>query len=443
MTLIWNIIQSVITILEIRVCVWMMEKFAEPRYSGKKQKIVVWIVTLGVGGLYAANRWTSAYFSRVIMLIVFATLSLATLWLFVYRRGMSIFVIANYVLVSGMMDIVVMCFVEVVGQKPELFVYVDYINDKYRIGIMILSKTLLFLVCWVVQTRINKKVVCQLNEKKIKVFSILLCIIEYIGVHILTEILSVDKNVTYEFLIRLLFSLILILLLLAAMGIVALYYDQKAQLKHKIIFLDSLNYENQRIIKLYREREVMYHDFKNHLLALDGFVQKGDFEQYYTYFEQIKKPFLQKAAERKIGHDIMDLILNYKIGEAEQKKIKVKVRVLGYMDFRPEITDEDACSLMGNLWDNAIEACERFRGDESWINFQMSIKSGKILLEITNPYSDVQYDEQGKLCTTKSDKGIHGIGIRTIKDITERYHGYFRCIVYDHVFKAEVMICNK
>ena len=36
MTLIWNIIQSVITILEIRVCVWMMEKFAEPRYSGKK-----------------------------------------------------------------------------------------------------------------------------------------------------------------------------------------------------------------------------------------------------------------------------------------------------------------------------------------------------------------------------------------------------------------------
>ena len=53
MTLIWNIIQSVITILEIRVCVWMMEKFAEPRYSGKKQKIVVWIVTLGVGVAYA------------------------------------------------------------------------------------------------------------------------------------------------------------------------------------------------------------------------------------------------------------------------------------------------------------------------------------------------------------------------------------------------------
>ena len=60
MTLIWNIIQSVITILEIRVCVWMMEKFAEPRYSGKKQKIVVWIVTLGVGVAYAVNRWITS-----------------------------------------------------------------------------------------------------------------------------------------------------------------------------------------------------------------------------------------------------------------------------------------------------------------------------------------------------------------------------------------------
>ena len=37
MTLIWNIIQSVITILEIRVCVWMMEKFAEPGIREKTE----------------------------------------------------------------------------------------------------------------------------------------------------------------------------------------------------------------------------------------------------------------------------------------------------------------------------------------------------------------------------------------------------------------------
>ena len=74
MTLIWNIIQSVITILEIRVCVWMMEKFAEPRYSGKKQKIVVWIVTLGVGVAYAVNRWMAAYYSRTEVLTIFILL---------------------------------------------------------------------------------------------------------------------------------------------------------------------------------------------------------------------------------------------------------------------------------------------------------------------------------------------------------------------------------
>ena len=91
----------------------------------------------------------------------------------------------------------------------------------------------------------------------------------------------------------------------------------------------------------------MYHDFKNHLLALDSFVQNEDFEEYKSYLEHIKKPFIQKAAERKIGHSIMDLILNYKIEEAESKDIQVKCRIWGYIDFVVEITDEDACSLLG------------------------------------------------------------------------------------------------
>ena len=443
MTLIWNIIQSVITILEIRVCVWMMEKFAEPRYSGKKQKIVVWIVTLGVGGEYVFNRWTSAYYSRIEVLTIFILLCFSAIWIFKYYKEISIFVAANYLLIGGLIDLIILCTLEILGDKPGLFAEVNYKNSGWRVEIIILSKILLFLLCGFAQKCINKKIISQLSGKKIGIIFILLCILEYVGVHALTDILNISQCVTRDFVIRVVFYLIVIILILAMLGIILLYYEKKDQLKQKTLFMESLDYENKKMIRLYREREMMYHDFKNHLLALDSFVQCGDLEQYQSYFERVKRPFLQKAAERKIGHSIMDLILNYKIGEAESKKIQVKCRIWGYMDFQPEITDEEACALLGNLWDNAIEACDRTQEKEPWIDFQMHIRPGKFLIEISNPYQEVLKDESGNLRSVKKEKGIHGIGMKTIRDIAERYHGHFSCILYDHVFKVEVMICSK
>ena len=443
MTLIWNIIQSVITILEIRVCVWMMEKFAEPRYSGKKQKIVVWIVTLGVGGLYAVNRWITAYYSRVIILVSLVGLSLLSIWLFRYFRKIAIFVAINYFLIGGLIDLIVMSTIEIITQISGAFVYILTINSGLRIGVMVCSKTLICLFCWIVQGKVNREVIYQVTGRKIVVIALLLCVTEYVGIHVFTEMLGVDPHVTSDLMIRQVFCIILIFLLFVIVGIAVLYYDKKDQLKQKNIFVESLNFENQRMIRLYREREMTYHDFKNHLLALDSFVQTGEFDQFASYLDQIKKPFLQKAAERKIGHGIMDLILNYKINEAETQNIQVKSCVWGYMNFCPGITDEDACSLLGNIWDNAIESCKRLNSEDVWIDFQMHIRPGKFLIEISNPCKEVSQDEYGNLRTLKAKKGIHGIGMRTVRDIAERYHGYFRYVLHDHIFTVEVMICNK
>ena len=97
---------------------------------------------------------------------------------------------------------------------------------------------------------------------------------------------------------------------------------------------------------------------------------------------------------------------------------------------------------MGNLWDNAIEACQKLDIEERWINFEMRITENKFLMEITNPCEKILWDEAGKLRTTKTDKGPHGIGVRTIKDITERHGGYFNYVLEDHAFRVEVMIYN-
>lgn len=443
MTLFWNILQSIITILEIRVCVWMMECFARPRYHGIKQKIVVWIVSLGVGGAYALNRWMAAYYSRTVIWTVLGIMCLVALWVFAYYRGVAVFVAANYLLIGGLLDLVVMGIAELVTQNPGLFVYIDYVNDRYRMGVMIVSKLLLFLICWMIRKRVDRTVIYHFTGKGVFVVCLLLCATEYVGIHTLNKILSTNLGITKDFLFGSVFYLIIVMLMLVMAGIVILYYDKKDQLKQQTLYLQSLDYENQRMIRLYRERETLYHDFKNHLFLLDTYVQNGEMDEFREYMDSIKKPFLEKPVAYRTGHTIMDLILNYKISEADSQHISVRCRIRGYMTYQLSMTDEEVCSLLGNLWDNAIEACQKLEEGERWINFEMRITENKFLMEITNPCGKILWDEDGRLRTTKTDKGPHGIGVRTIKDITECHGGYFNYVLEDHAFRVEVMIYNE
>ena len=443
MTLIWNIIQSVITILEIRVCVWMMEKFAEPRYSGKKQKIVVWIVTLGVGVAYAVNRWITSYYSRIEIVTVFILLCLIAMWIFRYYREIAVLIAANYLLIGGLIDLVSMSAIELLSHDTGMFVHILKVNDKYRMMALVISKAFLFVICRIVYKRSDKIIIHHLMNNSIIKISVILCAAEYIAIHVLTEILNYNNGITQEFLLSSVFYLIVIFLLLVILIIVILYDDTKAQLKLKDIYLESMDAENKRVIKLYREREKMYHDFKNHLLVLEGFLQSGDIEQYQVYMEQIRKPFLQKPGECRSGHSIIDLIVNYKVWEARQQDIQVNCKVFGYINFQLQMANEDACSLMGNLWDNAIEACAKLPIEKRWIDFTLQIRPEKILLEIKNPVLEFPDQVDGKLRTTKKNKQYHGVGTRTIKNITEQYNGYFNYVIYDHIFEVEVMICNK
>lgn len=443
MTLFWNVLQSIITVFEIRVCVWMMENFAEPRFRRKKQKAAVWFVSLGVGGVYAANRWITTYYSRLMIIAGVILLSLAAVGLFIYHRRIAIFVCANYLLAGGLLDLSIMSGAEIIAQSPGMFDHIMGVNDGRRLVIMVLSKFLLGIACWMICRRIDRAVVYHLPRIRIWVIGCTICVTEYLGINILTEILSANAGITHDFLTSSIFYLVIILLMLIAVSIIILYYDKKDQLKQKNMLMESLNYENQRLIRLYRERETLYHDFKNHLLTLDSWVQRGDLKEYHAYMERIRKPFLERPAERRTGHEVIDLILNHKVGEAEKSGIRVNCEILGYIDFKLDMTDEDACSLMGNLWDNAIEACRRIQSGEKWIDFRLRIRPGKLLLEITNSCLEVCRDMNGGLATMKKDKSFHGIGVRTIRNITERYGGYFNYVFNDHSFKVEVMICNK
>ena len=86
-----------------------------------------------------------------------------------------------------------------------------------------------------------------------------------------------------------------------------------------------------------------------------------------------------------------------------------------------DIDELDLCNVLGNLLNNAIEACENIENS----NIKLSlIKNKKLLLiSVTNSLETSVINENKNLKTTKSDKKFHGYGIKNIRDIASKYNG--------------------
>ena len=441
----WEMMQGILAVLEIRLAIWFMEWFAKPRYCKNRQTLLAWLCSLGIGILYGLCRWKIESGLWPAAVIAMGALCLAVSWLFVYRRGAAVFVAANYILLAGVLDLIAAEILKLMSVQPGSLRLILSENGGYCTGGMALNRAVFFLVGCFLQKRYRGTCFLALPStgKRFRRFCVFLCGMEYAGGFFLTDLQQLKRAASCDFLIRMVLYLIAVLLFVALIGAVLFCFRYREQLGLKQMYTESLDYENRRMLGLYQEREHLYHDLKNHLLILDGLVQIGKLDQYHAYMEQIGKPFQQDSVVSVTGNEILDRMLSYKIQEAREQQIHASCTVQGQLDFPLELADGEVCSLMGNLWDNALEACRRMTDGEKWIRFRLWIREGKLLLEMENSCTDVEKDGSGNLLTKKTEKKWHGIGLGRIRDIAERHGGYFRYAVKDQVFQVKIMIYLK
>ena len=74
--------------------------------------------------------------------------------------------------------------------------------------------------------------------------------------------------------------------------------------------------------------------------------------------------------------------------------------------------------------DNAIEATLSLPLAERLIRLRIQEKSGLVFLQVENPYRGMLELRDGLPLTSKVDKYNHGYGLKSIRDIVEKYHGF-------------------
>lgn len=212
----------------------------------------------------------------------------------------------------------------------------------------------------------------------------------------------------------------------------------------KMIDKRIASYQSDLLATHYAEVENMYrqtrgwrHDYRNHIQVLSSYAQMGDLESLKAYLKELSQDLESVETVLKTGNKMTDVILNSKISLAKSRDIKV--RADAHVPVSLTISEVDLCIIIGNLFDNAIEACMQLPEEERMIRIYMDMKNTQLYMSFTNTTAHTkQRKEAGKFRTTKG--AGHGHGLVRIDTIVERYQGYLRRNSEDGAFTTEILL---
>jgi sensor histidine kinase regulating citrate/malate metabolism len=104
------------------------------------------------------------------------------------------------------------------------------------------------------------------------------------------------------------------------------------------------------------------------------------------------------------------------------------------------VSDVDLSIIIGNLLDNAVEACEKIEKEERYINLRISYGYGKIDIIMKNSSINKIDIVSNHIDTTKLNKKNHGHGLENIKKTVEKYNGYFKIYNLNNEFITEILL---
>lgn len=203
-------------------------------------------------------------------------------------------------------------------------------------------------------------------------------------------------------------------------------------------------YQREIMETHYRETETMYqemrgwrHDFRNHLQLLKSYAQKGDLDAVQAYLAELEQDLSRVDPAVKTGNTMADAILNSKISLARSKG--VPVRADARIPVKLSISDLDLCVILGNLFDNAIEASVKLPESQRLIRLYMDMKGSQLYISFTNFAPGGKLAQTGGRFSTTKGSG-HGFGLLRIDSVVERLGGYLRRASEEGAFTTEILL---
>ncbi|MCT1796350.1 sensor histidine kinase [Helcococcus kunzii] len=213
-----------------------------------------------------------------------------------------------------------------------------------------------------------------------------------------------------------------------------LYFNKKEIIEYQ---QNLLNTHYQEVENMYKDIRKWRHNYRNHLQILNAYAENDDLQSIKKYLKELDDNLHSIAPVIRTGNKMTDAIVNSKVSISKANEIKTVVDVNISQMFN--ISEVDLATIIGNLFDNAIEALMELPPEERYIRLYMTMKGPKLYISFTNFTAQKKQKKFGNIF--KSTKGINrGLGLVSVDEIIERYDGYISRNSEDNAFTTEVLL---
>lgn len=209
----------------------------------------------------------------------------------------------------------------------------------------------------------------------------------------------------------------------------------RLQRKNQSLEVQTMQYENlsQRINDERRAR----HDLRHHLVLLQSIYASHDWAALEDYVSQYVESTPLDQPALYCENTAANALITFFCQQAQKQDIRFDAQIA--LPESVPVGKIDLSVILGNLLENAVEACARQREGDRYIRVQGSIFENKLLLAVENSCEGApRLHPSGAYCSSKRDGP--GIGISSVRDVVAHYNGVCQIDARDNVFTAKVLL---
>jgi len=206
---------------------------------------------------------------------------------------------------------------------------------------------------------------------------------------------------------------------------------------------NAANFQKNLMQQQYEEIKLIYlnmrgwrHDYHNHLQVLKAQMDHKDFKGARKYLNDLEEELQRVDTYVRSGNAMIDAVLNSKVSLAVERGIAVNCTAI--VNEEISVLDVDLCVIFGNILDNAIEACNQIKQPKRFIRIYVAVQGKQLYLSIQNAAKE-ELDFSEKNYISKK-RGNHGLGMKRVAAIIDKYEGYLNLSNEAGIFGTEVII---
>lgn len=427
-----NVLQSYLIILiEMSCFLIFSSSFYKPEFRFKKWTRVVYVFIMATLVLIVSDVFGQSPILKQILNIVI----LVTVSMIMEKKKFERAVIVS------VLFIFLLLFADIITILIDSNVFKIDTNGSYSINVFVilLGKSVLLLLILIFKKCMSRRWLESVETTDV----FFLMIFPIISIACILFTLKIEIAVKFQNEMQFVW---IVMVSLIAMNILVIFFmddlAEKAKLKReKLMFEMDVKKQQEMYESLeenVKQQRSISHEYRNNLLYIGGLLQKKEYDELSDYLKKLSDGNMAGEDVIDTNNPVVNIILNTKYYEAKRAGASFICKINDLAGIT--MMEGELILVLSNLLNNAIEAVEKCNG-RKMIKLKTVIEDEKFIVSVKNTFDgNLRKDGERFLSTKRENNELHGIGIKNVIKVVEKYDGFYLFEPEGDEFSAIVII---